>query len=235
MENGTKEDFLDVDKPVPGQNYVCMSFVSPEKILKRKDYYTFYKFLKEKYNLEEGFEKFVTEFEDFESKNNTDISDEFNKIENFRTNVRGIKIRGTYDTYKEASIRSKVLQKADPSFHVFVGQVGYWLPWEPDADKISDQKYQEEHLNNLVSRYKENELERDNYYARETEERKKKCLEESLKNKNSSQESEDTVDNLIDGLNNEQSHSDLKSEYKKYQEENKDSEQEETSNNDKTD
>ena len=30
-EEKIKEDFLEVDQPIPGQNYVCLSFVSPEK------------------------------------------------------------------------------------------------------------------------------------------------------------------------------------------------------------
>ena len=31
------EDFLEVDDPIPGQNYVCMSFVDPEEIIQNKD------------------------------------------------------------------------------------------------------------------------------------------------------------------------------------------------------
>ena len=30
------EDFLDTDKSIPGQSYVCMSFVSPDKVLTKK-------------------------------------------------------------------------------------------------------------------------------------------------------------------------------------------------------
>ena len=30
------EDYLEVDKPLPGQNYVCMSFISPENTYKQK-------------------------------------------------------------------------------------------------------------------------------------------------------------------------------------------------------
>ena len=48
------EDFLEVDNPIPGQNYVCLSFVSPEKELQKKDTYYIHSFLKEKadkYNL----------------------------------------------------------------------------------------------------------------------------------------------------------------------------------------
>lgn len=228
METSEKEDFLSVDKPVPGQNFVCLSFVSPEKILKRKENYNFYKYLKEKYSFEEDFEDFENQYEEYLSNQNESISQEFNKIENFKTSIRGIKIRGTYDTQKEASVRAKVLQNMDPSFHVFVGQVGYWLPWDPEASDVSDQQYQEEHLNNLVGRYKENEIERDNYYAQETEERKKKCAEDNLKNRESGEAAEEstptevseTVDNLIDNLNNDDSHSELKADFEKYKQEN---------------
>ena len=48
------EDFLSVDTPIPGQNFVCLSFVSPEKILKNKESYFVHEFLKskaEEYNL----------------------------------------------------------------------------------------------------------------------------------------------------------------------------------------
>ena len=37
-----KEDFLEVDQPIPGQNSVCLSFISPEKnILQKKDFINF--------------------------------------------------------------------------------------------------------------------------------------------------------------------------------------------------
>ena len=31
------EDFLDEDKPIPGQSYCCLSFLSPEKVLQKKE------------------------------------------------------------------------------------------------------------------------------------------------------------------------------------------------------
>jgi hypothetical protein len=31
-DENIKEDFLEVDPKIPGQNFVCLSFVSPEKI-----------------------------------------------------------------------------------------------------------------------------------------------------------------------------------------------------------
>jgi hypothetical protein len=41
-----------------------------------------------------------------------------------------LKVRGVYDTLREAQVRAKVLQRRDPNFNVFLGQVGYWLPWD---------------------------------------------------------------------------------------------------------
>jgi hypothetical protein len=39
------EDFLDEDTEIPGQRYVLLSFLSPEKVLEKKDIYFFQKFL----------------------------------------------------------------------------------------------------------------------------------------------------------------------------------------------
>ena len=38
QENEIEEDFLSVDHKVPGQNYCCLSFISPEKVIKQKKY-----------------------------------------------------------------------------------------------------------------------------------------------------------------------------------------------------
>ncbi len=40
------EDFLDVDQPIPGQQYCVLSFISPEKVLKQKESYFNSEFLK---------------------------------------------------------------------------------------------------------------------------------------------------------------------------------------------
>ena len=50
-----EEDFLDVDKSIPGQNFVCLSFVSPDKVVKKKEEYYFYKYLQDRVN---GFNDF---------------------------------------------------------------------------------------------------------------------------------------------------------------------------------
>jgi len=37
LQEDLQEDFLEVDSKIPGQNYCCLSFVSPEKLIKNKD------------------------------------------------------------------------------------------------------------------------------------------------------------------------------------------------------
>ena len=49
-------DLLDEDKAIAGQKFVCLSFISPEKILKDKQRFFFQEFLKN-YDFEKSLEK----------------------------------------------------------------------------------------------------------------------------------------------------------------------------------
>lgn len=70
--------------------------------------------------------------------------------------LRALKVRGVYPTKDEADARAKELQDLDPYFHVFVGEVGKWLPWDPDPNSVQDQEYQNRELNDLMKGYKDN-------------------------------------------------------------------------------
>jgi hypothetical protein len=103
-------------------------------------------------------------YETFLFKNKKKLEDAFFAKNDFRTTVRGLKVRGVYDTYNEAVGRAKTLQKIDPSFNVYVGQVGFWLPWDPEPSDVADQEYADDQLNQLMKKYKENESQRDEFY-----------------------------------------------------------------------
>ena len=216
LNDDVEEDFLDVDKPIQGQNYVCMSFVSPEKILAKKEDYYFDQFFKKRMQvLEKKFdekfqmllegdpetvdsalvkklhkrflretkdaaEKCMKDFGDFKYANEEAIESNFHQENDFQSTIRGIKVRGTYNTYREAQIRAKVLQRMDPSFHIFIGQVGYWLPWDPTADRIENQEYGNKQLNEIVKKYKTNETKRDMFYEEQKRERKQAKLQKQL-------------------------------------------------------
>ena len=51
-------DLLEEDKPLAGQKFVCVSFVSPENIIKQKQIFFFEQFLK-KWDLNKSMEKYV--------------------------------------------------------------------------------------------------------------------------------------------------------------------------------
>ena len=153
-----ERDYLEVDDPLPGQNYVCMSFVSPEEVIADRNLFMMNAFLKtvaKKYDLDE--DTIQDTYKDFLFVNEDKLVDEYAKKHDFKTSVRGLKIRGVYDSLPEAQRRAKLLQKTDPNFNVFVGQVGYWLPWDPAPHKVSKQEYAEKELNELIHKYEENQ------------------------------------------------------------------------------
>jgi hypothetical protein len=206
-----ERDYLEVDDPIPGQNYACMSFVSPEEVIADRTLFMMNAFLKtiaKNYDLDE--DSIQEKYKDFLFVNEDKLVDEYAKKHDFQTSVRGLKIRGVYDTLPEAQRRAKLLQKTDPSFNVFVGQVGYWLPWDPAPHKVSKQEYAEKELNELIHKYEENQEARkvafNKRVEREMEEAKKKSLavkkeNAKLKEEAEAQEQEkkgSTTENVLD-------------------------------------
>jgi hypothetical protein len=190
-----KEDFLEVDSKIPGQNYVCLSFVSPEKVLKQKETFFVTKFLDYMMNDKEQLTQDLRQkmmsndikieydtvsklYEDWKYSKTDELEAQYFEVNDYRTSMRGLKVRGVYDSYKEATVRAQVLRRKDPTFNVFVGQVGYWLPWDPECESVQTQEYQEGQLNELVKKYKENLDSKDNLYDQLKNERIEKARKE---------------------------------------------------------
>jgi hypothetical protein len=202
-----EEDYLDEDKELRGQKYACVSFISPESILDKKEVFIFNKFtsyfcdevrnmfesiitnypehldsfksIAEKYKFLFNDKHMQDEFRYYRKEKEEEITNEFNEIVDFKTNVRGFKIRGSYETLREAQVRCEVLKRKDKSkHHIFIVQVGCWCPWDPCADNIEYQEYAEDELNTMMKKYNDNEKYKDEVF----EERKQKKLNEQ-KNK----------------------------------------------------
>ena len=109
-------------------------------------------------------------YDDFLHTNREKLEEEFYVKNEFRTTVRGLKVRGVYNSNEEAVARSKKLQRNDTLHNIFVGEVGKWLPWDPEPSQIGEQEYAEEKLNTLMKKYKENEEARE-MYEREAREK----------------------------------------------------------------
>jgi hypothetical protein len=211
-------DLLEEDKPIAGQKFVCVSFVSPEKIVKQKEVFFFQEFLK-KWNFSKSMEKFIQflnfmsfkykinfeditkdfqefvkeeqsalrelniedEFKTFLDQNEQELENAFNIEHNFQTSTRGIKIRGVYPTMEEAELRCKMLRELDPNHDVFVGPVGLWMPWEPEAYKTGRVEYMEDELNQLMQEKTKNESFAKSAFEQRVKESKKRAIEENIK------------------------------------------------------
>ena len=212
-------DVLDQDTPIVGQKYACISFLSPDKILKKKELFFYSEFLKRvelkqstdrfrvfidflahKHNhttneLFQDYDEFLEaernnliqlnieeEYQNFIDANENRLTEEFNKNNNFQTNVRGLKIRGSFETQKEAEAQCKALRQQDPNHDIFVGPVGVWMPWDPDAYRTGKVEYLEKELNTLMQEKIENEEKAKLHFDEHVKYKKRQAIEENKKN-----------------------------------------------------
>jgi hypothetical protein len=175
-------DYLDIDSPINGQNYVCLSFVSPESVIEERHAFNVSKYLQSIAKSEgKDFDKLFSQYNDFCYKHEDNLQKEFDERNNFKTSVRGVKVRGVYQSRQEAELRASKLHKSDQNFHVYVGQVGYWLPWDPNADQIEDEHFTDSQLNELMQKYKENNVNKDIFYEEQKRDKIRSAQEERLR------------------------------------------------------
>ena len=163
-------------------------------------FHQFLNFLSFKYKLQfeeviKDFEAFVKEeretivnssidgdYKTFLDREEEELEKKFNVKHNFQTSVRGFKARGNFASQEEAELRAKLLRETDPSFDVFVGPIGTWLPWEPEAYKTGRVEYMEEELNQLAHEKKKNEEVAKTAFEQRVKETKQKAIDENKKN-----------------------------------------------------
>jgi hypothetical protein len=121
------------------------------------------------------------EYKTFLDKHETDIENEFNEKHNFQTSVRGLKVRGVFGSQKEAELRCQMLREVDPNHDVFVGPVGMWVPFHPDAYKTGRVEYMEETLNQLMAEKKKNEDQAKTEFEKRVKDTKAKAIQENIK------------------------------------------------------
>lgn len=211
-------DVLDEDQPLAGQKFVCLSFISPEKVLRDKNLYCFGEYLKA-WELNKGLEKYTQftaflshkygislddlqgdlkefckeerdnlflttlpdEYKTYLDANEEKLEKDFAAVSQFKTSVRGIKVRGAYPTQQEAELRCKLLREVDPNHDVFVGPVGMWMPFHPEAYKTGRVEYVEEELNQLMHEKKKNEGQAKVEFDKRVRETKEKAMKDNEK------------------------------------------------------
>ena len=138
--------------------------------------------------IEDDYKNFLDQYEE-------DMEKEFGEKHNFQTSIRGIKVRGVFPTQQEAELRCKMLRQVDPNHDVYVGPVGIWVPFHPEAYKTGRVEYMEETLNELMSEKKKNEEKAKDEFDKRVKEAKEKAIED---NKKKAQESGNKLSQTID-------------------------------------
>jgi len=217
-ENPKYVDLCEEDATIPSQKFVCISFISPEKILKQREQYIFEKYVQQ-WEFSKSIEKFgdfvnfmsfkykikiddimvdmkeyveeekkklksysiTDDFNNFMDKNEDRITEEFNAKNEFHTSVRGIKVRGSYSSQGEAELRAKKLRETDPNHDIFVGPVGIWMPWDPDAYKTGRVEFMEDELNQLHHEKMKNEEKAKQEFDQRVRDAKRKAIEENVR------------------------------------------------------
>lgn len=90
----------------------------------------------------------------------------------------GLKIRGVFNSREEGSNHAKRLQREDATFDIYLVEMYKWLLIPPDREQIEDVHYQNEKLEEIMTKYKENQRNA----AAMFEKRKRDMSAEPLKN-----------------------------------------------------
>lgn len=124
------------------------------------------------------------QFAVFQLKNEKDLQEMYDQKVDFQTNMRGVKVRRCFSTVEETQMFAKVLQRRYPKDNLFIGKVGAWLPWDPSEHLMPEVEYAEKELNELMRKYKENEVNKEMFFADQREESIKKQKEENERRRN---------------------------------------------------
>jgi hypothetical protein len=121
------------------------------------------------------------DYKNFLDAKEDDLEQDFNTEFNFQTSTRGIKIRGSYPTQQEAELRCRMLREVDPNHDVYVGPIGLWMPWNPNAYKTGRVEYMEDELNQLMSEKNLNEQQAKTAFEKRVKEAKRTAIAENVK------------------------------------------------------
>ena len=121
LENGQINpkyiDLCDEDQPIAGQKFVCLSFISPEKMLKKREIYMFEEFLKQ-WDFKKSMDKFFDFIHFISYKYGLDVENIMNDYTEFiaEENTK-LKSQGVEDDYnnfldKNEEVLTQKFQKA---------------------------------------------------------------------------------------------------------------------------
>jgi len=184
-------EFMDYDWKVKGMEHL-MAFIAKKYSLKIEDLFNDMAEFTKVHNAEVKQTDVHEQYQVFLLKHEKDLETEFTEKVEFRTNVRGVKVRRTFANLEECQQYAKVLQRRYPKDSLYVGKVGCWLPWDPSEHLMPEVEYAEQELNEMMRKYKENEVNREIFFEeektqkiekqkKENDDRRKKALADAKK------------------------------------------------------
>lgn len=112
------------DPIIRSQQFVCLSFLNPTTKFQELCEQNVFKFL-----------KYVTkndQLEDTTEEYRNYLNDYYTNLSELQDTYPGLKVRGVYKTYEEATARvnklSKTFQDSEP-VHIYIAEVGKWVPF----------------------------------------------------------------------------------------------------------
>lgn len=175
-------EWLDYEWKVKGmENYIA--FLSKKYTLKLEDLFKDLEDFRKVHNADIKKTDIHEQYEVFLLKHEKDLDHSFTESVGFRTNVRGVKVRRVFSNIEECQMYAKVLQRKYPNDNLYIGKVGAWLPWDPSEHLMPEVEYAEKELNDLMRKYKENEVNRELFFEEEKMNKIKAQKEENQRRK----------------------------------------------------
>ena len=188
LSDNSTNSFLDQDPKIPNQSHCLFSFVPRKEELTKR-------FNKARYeriqNELESKSEILLENINKEPKLlvshimnliNPILNDtEREESEALHKGNGAVKFRGAFSSMEEAKKYSEYLSNMDNRFDIYLGQTGFWYPFDPPRESCLEHKHRDEKLNQLLKGYHENKMKSDILFKQRMREMMEKKIEEKAK------------------------------------------------------
>jgi len=158
-DDSDSKDYCKVDPKIDGQLWCCMSFApSPIVQQEEKAAVIMREFLKEVCEeFDWSYKEFLERYEIFKLDHDHEIREKL--TDHFKDPYfeGAVKFRGAFPSEKKArSYAKKKLGPKDPKYSVFIGPVGFWVPYDARKRDVDNYETANKQLNTIVKKSTQN-------------------------------------------------------------------------------
>mgnify|MGYP006078081113 CR=1 FL=1 len=179
--------YLEQDPVLPHQSYCLFSFLPRKEDLTKKFNKCRYEKIQDVLDL--NADKLLKAIEDKPAMITAHILTTINDVlrdseveeDMEKHKVNGaVKFRGSFQSLDDAKKYSTHLSDLDNRFDIYLGQTGFWYPFDPPSESVKNQEFRDEKLNGLMQGYLENKTKSDIYFKQRMREMMEKKIEDSV-------------------------------------------------------